>query len=123
MAAERPRGPGSRFEINKIFGFDPSTPNDDILGTIPQALYLMNGPTVTREVQARPRTMLGYLLQTHPDNRSVLEILYLRVLGRRPSDREVRTCSKYLENVGNRAEAFEDILWALLNTTEFMSRR
>ena len=29
----------------------------------------------------------------------------------------------YLHSVGDRAEAFEDILWALLNSTEFVSRR
>jgi hypothetical protein len=123
QVAEKTKGPAGRDQFNKVFGVDPSTPSDDILGTIPQALYMMNGPLVTREVQAKPKTMLGFLLLTHPDNRSVLEILYLRALGRRPTDREVRTCSNYLSNVGNRPEAFEDILWALLNTTEFLSRR
>jgi Protein of unknown function (DUF1549)/Protein of unknown function (DUF1553) len=121
--AEKTKGPAGRDQFNKTFGVDPSTPSDDILGTIPQALYMMNGPLITREVQAKPKSMLGYLLLTHPDNRSVLEILYLRALGRRPTDREVRTCSNYLGNVGNRPEAFEDILWALLNSTEFLSRR
>ncbi len=123
MAAEKSKGPAGRDQFLKVFGVDPSTPNDDILGTIPQALYLMNSALITREIQAKPKSMLGYLLLTHPDNRSVLEILYLRVLGRRPTDREVRTCSNYLGNVGNRAEAFEDILWALVNSTEFLSRR
>lgn len=46
----------------RTFGFDPSTPNDDVLGTIPQALFLMNSPLVTREIQARPNSMLGFLL-------------------------------------------------------------
>jgi hypothetical protein len=109
--------------VAKTFGVDPSTPNDDVIGTIPQALYLMNSPLVTKEVQARPNTMLGYILMTHPDNRAVLELLYLRVLGRRPTEREVRTCSNFLHTVGDRGEAFEDVLWALLNSTEFVSRR
>ena len=120
---ERPRAVADREAFLKTFGVDPSTPNDDVLGTIPQALYLMNSRLVTREVQARPNSMLGYLLTTHADNRSVLDILYLRALGRRPGEKEVRTCSNYLHSVGNRAEAFEDILWALLNSTEFASRR
>jgi Protein of unknown function (DUF1549)/Protein of unknown function (DUF1553) len=118
-----PKGPNGRDNFLKTFGVDPSTPNDEVIGTIPQALYLMNSPLITREVQARPKSMLGYLLMTHPDNRSVLDILYLRALGRRPTDREVRSCSNYLHGVGDRAEAFEDILWALLNSTEFLSRR
>ena len=124
-AAQPGKGQGvaGRDQFLKTFGVDPSTPGDDVLGTIPQALFLMNSQLVTREVQARPNSMLGYLLTTHADNRSVLDILYLRALGRRPSEKEVRTCSNYLHAVGNRAEAFEDILWALLNSTEFLSRR
>ena len=117
------KGPARRDVFLKTFGVDPSMPNDDVLGTIPQALYLMNSPIITREIQARPNSMLGFLLTSHPDNRSVLELLYLRALGRRPTDREVRSCGNYLQSVGNRAEAFEDILWALLNSTEFLSRR
>ena len=117
------RGPNGRDNFLKTFGVDPSTPSDDVLGTIPQALFLMNSPLVTREVQARPKSMLGYLLMTHPDNRSVLDLIYLRALGRRPTEREVRSCSQYLHTVGDRSEAFEDILWALLNSTEFLSRR
>jgi hypothetical protein len=121
MAASK--GVAGRDNFVKTFGVDPSTPNDDVLGTIPQALFLMNSQLITREVQARPKSMLGFLLITHPDNRSVLDLLYMRALGRRPTDKEVRTCSNYLHSVGDRAEAFEDILWALLNSTEFLSRR
>jgi len=117
------RGADGRALFDRTFGVDPSTPNDDVLGTIPQALLLMNGPIVAREVQARPGTMLGQLLMAHPDNRTVLDLLYLRALGRKPSPREVTSCSRYLQTLGDRGEAFEDILWALINTTEFLSRR
>ena len=120
---ETPRKSAITEPFSRTFGFDPSMPNDDVLGTIPQALFLMNSPLVTREIQAKPNSMLGFLLMTHPDNRSVLDVLYLRALGRRPTDREVRACSVHLNAVGDRAEAFEDILWALINSTEFLCRR
>jgi hypothetical protein len=118
-----PKGPAGRDNFLKTFGVDPSMPNDEVIGTIPQALFLMNSTLITKEVQARPQSMLGYLLMTHPDNRSVLDLVYLRALGRRPTEREIRSCSQYLHTVNDRAEAFEDILWALLNSTEFLSRR
>ncbi len=37
---------GPRTAFNSLFGIDPSIPNDDVMGTIPQALFLMNGPMV-----------------------------------------------------------------------------
>lgn len=112
-----------RSQFNRTFGVDPSTPNDDVLGTIPQALFLMNSPAVNNGLKATNISMLGELLRTTPDNRAVLEILYLRVLARRPNAKEVHVCGRYIETVGNRAEGFEDIIWGLLNSTEFISRR
>jgi hypothetical protein len=116
-----PNSPRARF--NRTFGVDPSTPVDDVLGTIQQALFLMNSPAVNNALKATNTSMLGDLLRSTPDNRAVLEVLYLRVLARRPNAREVNICGNYVERVGNRVEAFEDILWSLLNSTEFISRR
>ena len=122
-AGRRPRageGPGQgssalggpRVLFNALFGVDPSIPNDDVLGTIPQALFLMNSPLIHNRTQARPGTVLGEILATAPDNRAALDALYLRVLARQPTAKEVETCAAYLAKVGNRAEAFEDIFWA-----------
>ena len=112
-----------RAQFNRTFGVDPSTPVDDVLGTIPQALFLMNSPQVNNALKATNTSMLGELLRSTPDNRAVLEVLYLRVLARRPNAKEINVCGRYVEAVGNRVEAFEDILWSLLNSTEFVSRR
>jgi hypothetical protein len=112
-----------RVGFNALFGVDPSIPTDEVLGTIPQALFLMNAPQVNRAIEARPRTVLGEILSSTPDNRQALNALYLRVLARGPSVKEVETCGRYVETVGNRKEAFEDILWSLVNSTEFITRR
>jgi hypothetical protein len=119
--AQLKNAPRTRF--NRTFGVDPSTPNEDVMGTIPQALFLMNSPPVNNAIRASNNSMLGELLRSTPDNRAVLEALYLKVLARRPNAKEVQVCGYYLESVGNRAEGFEDILWGLLNSTEFISRR
>jgi hypothetical protein len=117
----RPGGP--RVLFNSLFGIDPSISNDDVLGTIPQALFLMNGPMIHNRTQARPGTVLGEILVTAPNDRAALNALYLRVLSRTPNAKEVEACSNYLSRVGHRVEAFEDIYWALINSTEFISRR
>jgi hypothetical protein len=125
-AAGKGQGGGAgnpRAAFNTLFGMDPSTPNDDVLGTIPQALFLMNSPLLSRAIRGNGDTMLGELLASTADDRAVLDALYLRVLARRPNAKEVQVCSRYMEAVGDRHEVFEDILWSLVNSTEFVSRR
>jgi hypothetical protein len=114
---------GPRPQWNVLFGVDPSIANDEILGTIPQALFLMNAPPINRAIEARPGTVLGEILSNTADNRVALNNLYLRVLARDPTQKEVQACGRYLETVGDRREAFEDIFWSLINSTEFITRR
>ncbi|MDB5349103.1 MAG: Protein of unknown function (DUF1553)/Protein of unknown function [Planctomycetota bacterium] len=121
-AAARLRG-GPRGLFNLTFGVDPSIPNEDVMGTIPQALFLMNSPQIDRAVKANNGTVLANILASNPDERTALESLYLRVLARSPTKDEVRTCDKYLRSAPSHKEGFEDILWALINSTEFLSRK
>jgi hypothetical protein len=114
---------GPRQLMNSLFGIDPSIPHEEVVGTIPQALFLMNSPQINRLVRASPRLALGRILAENPDDGAALQALYLKALARRPNEDEVRVCRKYIEHVGARAEAFEDIYWALVNSTEFVSRR
>ena len=83
----------------------------------------MNSPLVNNRTQARPGTVLGEILSTAPDDRAALGALYLRVLSRQPTTKEVEICGRYLAGVGDRREAFEDIYWSLINSTEFLTRR
>ncbi len=121
-AAGRLRG-GPRAVFALTFGVDPSTPNEDVLGTIPQALFFMNSPQIDRAVRVRNGTVLADILASSPNERAALEAIYLRVLARSPSRDEVATCDRYLRTTSNHNEAFEDILWALVNSTEFLSRK
>jgi hypothetical protein len=127
LAAKKPavakRPGGQRLLFDRLFGIDPSVPNEDVVGTIPQALWLMNGPLVNGRTQARPGTVLGEIMSMAPNPRAALSTLYMRVLSRQPTTQEVEVCSKYMMAVGNPAEAFEDIYWSLINSTEFLTRR
>jgi hypothetical protein len=33
------------------------------------------------------------------------------------------TCQRYIAKVGDRKEALEDVLWALVNSTEFLLKK
>ena len=97
---------------------------DEIAGSIPQALFLMNAPQLAQAINAqRPDTSLGKLLAETPDDQAVVTELYLRCLAREPQKSELKTCLEHVETTGDRAAAFEDILWALLNSTEFLNRK
>jgi hypothetical protein len=116
-------GRDERSQFSVLYGVDPSTPNDDILGTIPQALFLMNSQQLNRAMNVGVNTVLGKILSATPDNRQALLALYVRVFSRGPTPKEQQTCLRYIELSGNRPEAFEDILWSLINSTEFITRR
>jgi hypothetical protein len=46
---------------------------------------------------------------------------YLRTISRPPTDAELKRCLGYFADATDRAEALEDVLWALLNTQEFIT--
>jgi hypothetical protein len=112
-----------RDQFSQLFGFDPSTPQADITGNIPQALFMMNSPLLASQINARGFTKLTGLLRRFPDNEDAINELYVMVLSREPSDREMKITTEYLAEVGNREEAFEDLMWSLLNSSEFLSKR
>ena len=114
---------GPRFQFDVLFGIDPSVAKEDITGNVPQSLALMNGPMLRSAMSASGRTRLGRILNDNKDDRDALSELYLLVLAREPSKHEVEICTDYLKEVGQRNEAYEDLMWSLLNSSEFLSKR
>jgi hypothetical protein len=115
------RGPRSQF--NAVFTFDPSTPQEDITGNVQQALTLMNSPQFRGALSAGGNTRLGRILRQHTDDQDAISEVYLLALSREPSDRELKLSRQYIADVGNRGEAYEDLLWTLVNSSEFVSKR
>lgn len=112
-----------RNQFNQLFTFDPSTPQEDLTGNVQQALFLMNTPLFRNAASATGNSRLGQLLRKYSDDQDALAELYLLVLAREPSDQELKVCQTHLQEVGNRGEAYEDLLWTLINGSEFLSRR
>lgn len=110
-----------RGSFKAAFGFDPSTDPNDLEGSITQALLLMNHPKIEERIRAETRgSLLEKCLKTTANDQEAVEMLYLRVLARRPTKAEVEECLAYVRKSSDRAEGFEDVLWALLNSTEFL---
>ena len=125
----RGMGPGprggdpARAAFAALFGFDPSTPQEDIVGSIPQALFLMNSPQLAQATSSRGNTVLARILRDFPDDADATAELYLRVLCREPSEAEQNLFDQYLADSEDRGEAYEDLMWTLLNSSEFLSKR
>jgi hypothetical protein len=117
--------PNAALELTFLqeFRFDPSLKPDEVEGSIPQALILMNNPAIQEKVRATGSNVLARILESNPQDAAAVKAVYLRTLARKPSDKESDKALAYIRKVGKRPEAFEDLLWALLNSAEFLSRR
>jgi hypothetical protein len=115
---------GPRVLFNQTFGYDPGLPRDEIVGSIPQALLLMNSQPLARALDGQRRfTLLGRLLEKTPDDRELADEIHLRTLARHATPEELAVCVEHVGRSGDRAEAFEDIFWALVNSAEFIHRK
>jgi len=119
-AARFIRGPRQLFTT--AFGYDPSARRDEVQSSIPQALALMNSPLITGALRGSGNTMLARKLAAIKADPALVQELYLRVLGREASPSELTTCLQFVKQLPNRTEAFEDILWSLINSAEFLHR-
>ena len=91
---------------------EPLTGRPDLPPEIAQKLYVWVSGALKTALAAR-----------YPDDDEALRMLYLRTLARKPTDREAAVAKAHLKEVGKRNDAFEDLLWALLNSTEFQTKK
>lgn len=112
-----------RGAFNQVFGYDPGLPRDEIAGSIPQALMLMNGKALAQALDGNRATLLARLLREETDDRAVADELHVRTLARHATPAEITVCLAHVRATGDRAEAFEDIFWALINSAEFIYRK
>ena len=117
------RHSGLRHMVYQTFKEDPSAPAEEVQGTIPQALLMMNSVLVYVSTSAQGKTLLADLLAKGKGDDEIVTALYERVLARKPRTEELATCRKYIAKVPDRKEALEDILWAQVNSTEFLLKK
>ena len=117
------RHTGLRNMVYQAFKEDPSLPSLEARGTIPQALLMMNSALVHVRTAAAGKTVLAELLAQRKSDDQIITALYERVLARKPTAEERGICRRYLARVGNRQEALEDVLWSLVNSTEFLIKK
>jgi hypothetical protein len=88
--------------------------------TVVQALHLMNAPNLHRKITSDAGRAAA-LAQGSQTPGEIVDELYTRVYSRLPDAEERSTCLKrFEENGASRRQVVEDLLWALLNTPEFV---
>jgi hypothetical protein len=117
------RHTGLRNMVYQAFKIDPSLPPEEVQGTIPQALLMMNSILVNTYTAAKGQTFLAEALKKDMSDDDIITALYERTLSRKPKAEEMATCRRYIKKVGERKEALEDIFWSLVNSTEFVTKR
>jgi len=115
----------TRDLVNDAFGTDPSFAPVDAPRTMAQALWMMNNEQLQKQLSSKPDsgTMLAKLLADESDNQRACEQLYQHVLARPPQPAELKVALEHIQMLKDRGAAFEDLLWSLLNSTEFTTRR
>ncbi|MDY3555099.1 DUF1553 domain-containing protein [Gemmata sp. JC717] len=90
-------------------------------GNLAQALQLINGPTVNEKVR-NPSNRLGKLIADKKPDGEILTSLYFAALGRAPFDDERKIALEHVAKREDKRKAWEDLVWALINTREFLFR-
>jgi hypothetical protein len=98
---------------------DPNGQPVDFQATIQQALMMMNGKLTEEATHpGKSATVAAVIANTRPMARRIEE-LYLVALSRKPRPQETRRLLDYTANRESK-QALRDILWSLLNSTEFV---
>jgi hypothetical protein len=85
--------------------------------TLAQALHLVNGDTV--EGKLNKSTVVAAMLKENRTPEEILDELFVRTLSRKPSKAETLKLLPLLAANPKDRKAYDDVFWALLNSTEF----
>jgi len=87
--------------------------------TLAQSLHLANSKEIQSKLNAEEALPAQLARDPRPDQEKIDDI-FLRAFARRPSETQRKAALDYLELQENRRLGYEDLLWAILNSKEFL---
>ena len=84
-----------------------------------QALHTLNGETLAKKI-ADKDGLVTKLVTAQPDHDERVRQLFLTALCRLPTPAELDYSRQLLQEVGSPQEAYEDLLWAVMNSKQFL---
>ena len=109
------KGPNNtpRSVFVAFFGVDETLSSTEYQAGIPQALNLMNSPRINNAIQSNP------LVRTGRPPAEVIQKLYLGTVSRAPTPTELALTTAHVTKAETPIKGYSDVLWALLNSSEF----
>ncbi len=115
MKGAKRQGLTARSAFVAFFEDEDATDPTEFQQGIPQALRLMNGPGLNNVAALAP------ILRGAKTPEQIIERLYLTTLSRRPTAQERERLAQYVaQHKSEPHEGYEDVLWVLLNSSEFV---
>ena len=89
---------------------------------IAQTMHLISGETLHRSITAEENVLEGWVNQSRLTDEEIVRQLFLATLVRAPLERELSLALAPIRREGSsaRRQAFEDLLWAIFNSKEFL---
>lgn len=88
---------------------------------MPQAMQLVGGRTLDH-LLVHPGNRIGQALQSQRSVREIVDACWWAALTRAPNPEELNEVLPSIDAASDRRKAFEDVLWGLLNSNEFLFR-
>ncbi len=114
---------GDDAYVLQIFGRPLRVQNCDCersgAASLSQTLYLLNDEKLLGKIHDAKGRLVGMVEKT-PDDRKLLDELYLWTLTRYPTTAEVERSMKHIRQAASRLEAYQDVMWSLLNRHDFV---
>lgn len=122
MVMQMPEPKKAGAEVQSFMRTFGQSNRDDMPKKVPpsslQAMLLTQSKVVTERVNSAQGGLLSVLLEKTPDNKALVEQVYLHTVSRKPSAPEMQVGLEALQK--DRRRGAENLQWALLNSPEFL---
>jgi hypothetical protein len=87
--------------------------------SLAQALHTLNGDILMQKISDQ-QGRIAQMIQAQTAHEEIVDNLFLATLSRFPNPPEREACRQFLEKAASPQEYYEDLLWTLLNSKQFL---
>ena len=107
------------WEYYRIYFGSPTNGVGDFQGSLSEHLFWNNAEHIRRFIQRKKGNLLEEMTTSKDPVEKKVEKLFLAIHHRLPTPTEAKTVTEYLSGKDKPEVLFEEVIWALLNSSEF----